>query len=206
MEGCERQVDCAEGTASRARTGAGTPAKGWWAAICAMIALVFGLLTVGFFATYDVDQNKQPSDEELTIDFFSHEAIFDELVQILAMDRPTLAAKGATVVDLATMARLDTNAIRIGMYRGLLRQISVADLRYFTESGKLILVPDGQKNPERPPKSYLYLPHGRPQSLVPYYGSDWRAPGMYILIGDRPLKGAWFIHHDMTIEVAVPPY
>lgn len=201
-----RQADYAEATTARKRTGARTPDKGWRTAICTAIALVLGVLTLGLFATHDVNQESQPSDQELTTSFFSHEEKFDELLQMLARDRPRLAAKGALAVDLATTARLDANGIRFGMYRGLLQQISVGDLRYFPGSGKLVLVPNGRRSLEPPSKSYLYLPHGQPQSLVPHYGYDWRGPGMYILTGDRPLKGGWYIHHDVTIEVAVPPY
>ncbi len=206
VEKYERRADYAEATATRKRTGAGTPDKGWWTAICTLIALLLGALTLGAFATRDVDQNSQPSDQELTTSFFSHQAKFDELVQMLATDRSSLAAKGTAAVDLATMARLDANGIRFGMYKGLLQQISVSDLRYFPGSGKLILVPDARKSLQPASKSYLYLPQGRPESLVPYYGYGWRGPGMYILTGDRPLKGGWYIHHDMTIEVVIPPY
>lgn len=202
----ERRAGYTEATTTRERTAAGTPDKGWWTAICTMTALVLGVFTLGAFATRDVNQNGQPSDRQLTTSFFSHRAKFDELVQMLATDRSSLAAKGAAAVDLATMTRLDANGIRFGMYRGLLQQISVGDLRYFPGSGKLILVPDGRKSLQPPSKSYLYLPHGRPESLVPYYGYDWRGPAMYILTDDRPLKGGWYIHHDMTIEVAIPPY
>lgn len=180
--------------------------KGSWVAVCIAIALMLGLLTLAVFATYDVNQESQPSDEALTANFFSHEARFDELVQMLAADHPSPTAAGAAGIDLATVAGLDEDAARLRMYRGLLRQISVADLRYFPDSGKLVLVPDGQKNLERPSKSYLYLPHAQPQSLVQFHGYDWRVPGIYIRTGDRPLKGSWFIHHDMTMEVAVAPY
>lgn len=201
----ERQTNHAAGATPRARTGARTRDKEWRAAICAMMVLVLGLLTLGAFATHDVVQKSQPNDEELTTRFFSHVAIFDELVQMLATDRPSLAAKGAAAIDLATMGRFQ-DAARLGKYRGLLRRISVEDLRYFPASGKLLLVPDGQKNPEHPSESYLYLPFAHTQSLGSHYSYDWRAPGINILTGDRPLKGAWFVHHDTTIEVAVSPY
>jgi hypothetical protein len=127
-------------------------------------------------------------------------------VQMLAADHSSLAAQGATAIDLATLAGPETNRVRFGMYRGLLQQISVSDLRYFPDSGKLILVPGGQENPQRPSKSYLYLPHGQPRPLVQHHGYDWHGPGVYILSGDRPLKGFWFIHQDMTIKVAISPY
>ena len=28
----------------------------------------------------------------------------------------------------------------------------------------------------------------------------------YLITGDRPIKGRWFIHHDMTVAVAFAPY
>lgn len=175
-------------------------------ALCAAIALVLGPSTLAVFAAYDVNEENHPSDQELTTNFFSHEARFDELVKMLAADRRSLAAKGAASVDLATVEGLDKGAAPFRMYRALLRQISVADLRYSPDSGELALVPDGQESLDRPRKSYLYLPHAHPQSLIQHHGYNWREPGMSIVTGDRPLKGFWYIHHETTIEVAVSPY
>ncbi|MGB6486060.1 MAG: hypothetical protein WBE91_04180 [Steroidobacteraceae bacterium] len=204
VEGHERRADCAEGATPRARKSAGVTHKGLWAAIG--IALLFSLFTLSVFGTYDVNQRSQPDDEELTTDFFAHEAAFDELVRMLSTDYPSLAAKGAGAIDLATIARLDTNSVRFGIYRHLLQQISVADLRYFPGSGKLILLPDGQENLEEPSESYVYLSHAQPQAFVQHHGYYWRGPGVDILTGDLPLRAGWFIRHDMTIEVAVTPY
>lgn len=182
------------------------PDTGSWLAVCAVIALVLGLFLLAVSATYEVNRKNEPSDEALTTNFLSHEARFDELVRMLASDQLSAAAIEATGIDRATGARLDENPARVTVYSGLLRQISVVDFRYFPDSGRLILVPDGQDNLEGPSKFYLYLPHGQPQPLVPYYGSDWRTPGIYILTGDRQLRGSWFIHHEKTMQVAVPPY
>ena len=176
----------------------------WAAAFYA--TLVFGLLTISVFGAYDINQRSQPGDEELMSDFFAHEATFDELVRMLSSDSASLAAKGPAGVDLATMTKLDANSLRVGMYRRLLRQISVADLRYFPDSGNIILVPEGQENLQRPSRSYVYLPHAQPQSFVQHHGYYWRGPGLNILTGDLPLRAGWFIRHDMTIEVAVTPY
>jgi hypothetical protein len=206
MESHERRADCAEHISSRARRRGGMRDKGSWAAECAVFALVVGLYTLAVFATYDVNRENEPGDEALTTNLLSHQAGFDELVQMLETDHLSVSAKGASGIDLATVARLDKDPERFRMYRGLLRQISVADLRYFPDSRKLILIPDGQDNPDRQSKFYLYLPHGQAQPLVSYHGSDWRMPGMYLRTGDRRLKGNWFIHHEMTLEVAVPPY
>ena len=182
------------------------PEKVSWVTLCTLIALVLGPSTLAVFATYDVNRENQPSDEQLAIHFFSHEAGFDELVHMLAADHLSLAANRATGIDLAAVARLDKDTARLWTYRGLLRQISVADFRYFPDSGKLALVPDGQENPQRPSKSYLYLPRAQPQSLVQHHGHSWREPGIFILTGDHPLKGRWFIHHETTIRVAVTSY
>jgi hypothetical protein len=182
------------------------PDRGSWVTVCAVIALVLGLSLLAAFATYGVNGKNEPSDEALTTNFLSHEARFDELARMLASDHLSAAAKGATGIDLAAVARLDENPARVTLYSGLLRQISVVDFRYFPDSGRLILMPDGQDSLKGPSKFYLYLPHGRPQPLLPYYGADWRVPGIYILTGDRRLGGSWFIHHEMTMEVAVPPY
>jgi hypothetical protein len=167
---------------------------------------VLGVPTLAVYDTHDIDQGNRPSDAELTANFFSHQQKFDELVQMLAEDQPGPAAQGATAIDLATMASLETSRVRFETYRRLLQQISVSDLRYFPDSGKLVLVPDGRENPGRLSKSYLYRPHGQAQSPVQHHEYDWHQPGVYILTSDRPLKGFWFIHHDAMIEVAVSPY
>lgn len=178
----------------------------WLWAAAFYVALVLGLLTVGVFGTYGINQRSQPGDEQLMSDFFAHEATFDELVRMLSSDAASLGAKGPADVDLTTITKLDAKPLRVGMYRRLLQQISVADLHYFPESGKIILVPDGQENLEQPSKSYVYLPHAQPQPFVQHHGYYWRGPGVDILTGDLPLKAGWFIRHDMTIEVAVTPY
>lgn len=190
----------------RPRKRAGVPGMPSWAAACTVIALVLGLSTLAVLSSYDVNRGNLPSDVKLTANFFSHETAFDELVLMLASDHFSLAAKGPTRIDMEALGRLDTSAVRSMMYRGLLRQISVEDLRYFPYSGKLVLVPDGQENLDRPSKTYLYLPHAQPQSFIRHHGYSWRGPGVYILTSDHPLKGSWFIHHDMTMEVAVAPY
>jgi hypothetical protein len=155
---------------------------GLWAAI--YVALVLGILSFGVLGTYDVNQRDRRSDEELTAEFFAHEAVFDELVKVLA------AGPGGNAE----------------IYKRLLRQISVADARYFPDSGKLILVPDGQENLEPPSRFYVYLPHGQPQSFLQNHGYYWRGPGVDIVTRDLPLKAGWYIRHDTTIEVAVTPY
>lgn len=185
--------------------------KASWVAACTVLPLVLGLCALAVFATYDGYRENAPSDEALATNWLSHEAGFDELVQMLRTSHLSVAAKGAAGIDLAAVAGLDKDPARFRIYRGLLRQISVVDLRYFPDSGKLILIPDGQNNDglnnlDRQSKCYLYLPHGQPQALASYPGSDWRMPGMYMRTGDRRLKGNWFIHHEMTLVVAVPPY
>lgn len=179
------------------------PGSGSWTVLCGVIALAFGLLTL---CAFDANRGNQPTDEKLETNFLSHESEFDALVQMLAADHPSLTAKGASAVDLRTMAGLDTSGVRLEMYRRLLEQISVADLRYFPGSGKIILVPNGQENPERLSKFYLYLPHALPQSFAQHHGYYWRGPRVDILTGDRRLRGSWFIRHEMTVEVAVTPY
>jgi hypothetical protein len=170
------------------------------------MALVVGLVTLSIFGGYEVSQVSRPGDEALTTNFFAHEAAFDDLVHMLAVDYPSPVAKGGPAIDLATMDGLETKSERSATYRRLLRQISVADLRYFPASGKLVLVPNGQENLERPSNSYVYLPHGQPRSFVRRHTYYWRGPGMDMITGDRRLEGFWFIRHEMTVEVAVTPY
>lgn len=206
MESHERRADCAEHISARARRRRDSRENGSRVAGCTLFALVLGLYSLAAFAAYDVNRENEPGDEALTTNLLSHEAAFDELQHMLETSQLSVAAKGASGIDLAAVARLDKDPARFRMYRDVLRQISVADLRYFPDSGKLILIPDGQDNPDIQSKVYLYLPHGQPQPFVSYHGSDWRLPGMYIRTGDRRLKGNWFIHHEMTLEAAVPPY
>ncbi len=204
VESHATRADRVNRTTPRVRQSIGKPHNGPWAAIS--IALMLGLPTLGIFATHDANRGNQISDAELTTDFFAHEAAFDELVRMLSTDYPSLAAKGAAAIDLATIAGQDKNPARLGTYRRLLRQISVADFRYFPDSGKLILVPDGLQDLERPSESFLYLPHGQPQSFVRHHEYYWRGPGVDTLTRDRRLKDSWLIRHEITLEVAASPY
>ena len=183
---------------------AAMPDGGWWAAI--WLVLMFGLLALGVLEAHHVNQENRLGDEALTANFFAHEAAFDELVQLLSAERRSLRGKGTTTIDLTAMAGLDPNAAHVETYRRLMQQISVADLRYFPGSGKLVLVPDGEQKLERPSESYVYLPHGRPQSFVQHHGYYLHGPGVDILTGDRQLKRSWFIRHEITIAVAVTPH
>jgi hypothetical protein len=168
--------------------------------------LLLGSSTLAVLGTHEVDLRNRPSDEELAANFLSHETAFNELVQMLDADRRTLADEGDTPIDFAALSRPDADTARAETYSRLLRQISVADLRYFPDSGKLILLPDRQANLQRPSKSYLYLPHAQPQPVVRHHGYYWRGPGAYVVTGDRPLEGSWFIHYDTMIQVAFSPY
>jgi hypothetical protein len=180
---------------------------GWAKAITSnCIALMFCLVAFGVFRAYDVSQESLPGDAELAANFFAHEAAFDELEQMLSADRRSLGGKGNAEIDLATIAGLDASAVRLGMYRRLLQEISVADLHYFPDSGKLILVPDGEENPERLSVSYVYLPDAQPRSFVRHHGSYLHGPGEDIVTRDRRLKSSWFLRHEVTIQVAVTPY
>jgi hypothetical protein len=157
-----------------------------WSWTATFIALMFGPLLLVLFEAYDVNQADRPSDAELTANFLAHEAAFDRLVQMLSTDRGSVAGKGA--------------------YRRLLQQISVADLHYFADSGKIILVPDGEENRERPSESYVYLPNAQPDSFIQHHGYYMHAPGVDTVTRDSRLKGSWFIRHEITMEVAVTPY
>jgi len=206
LESRERRAGYAGVAGSRARTGTAASDKRSWAAIWALVALLLGSATLAVLATYEVDLSNWPSDEELTANFFSHETTFNELAQMLERDRRTLAPEGETPIDFATLSRLGASAARVQTYSGLLRRISVVDLRYFPDSGKLLLLPDRRANAQRPSRSYLHLPHAQPQPLVGHHGYTLRGPGVYVVTGDRPLKGSWFIHYDTMIQVAFSPY
>ncbi|HUA23517.1 MAG TPA: hypothetical protein VMA54_05340 [Steroidobacteraceae bacterium] len=151
-----------------------------------LIALMFGPLVLVLFYAYEVDRAARPSDAELTANFLAHESTLDRLAQMLSADGRSPAGK-------------DT-------YRRLLRQISVADLHYFPDSGTLILVPDGEENRERPSESYVYLPNAQPESFIQHHGYYLHGPGVDIITRDSRLKGSWFIRHELTMQVAVTPY
>jgi hypothetical protein len=156
------------------------------AATATFIALMFGPLFLVLFDAYEVNQPNHLSDAELTANFLAHEAAFDRLEQLVSTGRRSSAGEG--------------------VYRPLLRQISVVDLQYFPDSGTLVLVPDGEQNQARPSESYVYLPNARPESFVRHHGYYLHGPGADIVTRDSRLKGSWFIRHELTMAVAVTPY
>lgn len=202
----EQRTDCVEGVTRPGRKRAGASGKRSWMLVSAVVALVLGCYAFFILASRDAHRENRSSDEALTTDFFSHEAKFGELVQMLATDHPSPAAGRATGIGLATVAGADKSGARLRMYEALLRQISVVGIRYFPDSGKLVLVPDGQQSLEQPSRTYVYMPRARTQPWARHYGYSWHGPGVYTLTADRPLAGSWFIHHDTTIEVAISPY
>jgi hypothetical protein len=178
-----------------------------WVVVLVLITLFLAPAALTTVATYTVNQRNQPSDEELTTNLLSHEAKFDELVEMLDSDCRSLPPGAGESIDLAGLSAVVTSAARMAIYEGLLRQISVADLRYFPGSGKLILLPAAaQTNIEGSSKSYAYMVGGQPQPVVALHGYNWRGPGVYFLTGDRWVKGFWFIHYDTMITVAFSPY
>jgi hypothetical protein len=176
-------------------------------AVLVLIALFLVPLALTLVAAYSVNRRNRPSDEELTANFLSHEAKFDELVDMLDSERQSLPLGRGESIDLAGLSAVLASAARTDAYKVLLRQISVADLRYFPGSGKLILLPAaGQTNIEGSSRSYVYMMSGRPQSVVVHHGHYWRAPGVHFVTGDRRVKGPWFIHHDTMIVLGFSPY
>jgi len=54
---------------------------------------------------------------------------------------------------------------------------------------------------------YLYLGDGEAEPLHARHSSGgWRGPGVYLVTGDRHIKGRWYIHHSQTMVVAFAPY
>jgi hypothetical protein len=158
-------------------------------------------------ATHAINQRNQPSDEELSENLLAHETKFNELVEMLDSDCRSLPPAAGESIDLAGLSAVVTSAARKDMYKRLLRQISVADLRYFPGSGRLILLPAAaQTNIQGSSKSYVYMAGGQPQPVVAHHGYNWRGPGLHFLTGDRRVEGFWFIHYDTTITLAFSPY
>jgi hypothetical protein len=178
-----------------------------WVAVLVLIALFLVALALTLVAGYSVNRRNQPSDEELTANFLSHESKFDELVEMLDSDRRSLRLGARESIDLAELSAVLVSAARRDAYKGLLQQISVADLRYFPGSGKVILLPAaGQTNIEGSSKSYVYMMGGQPQPVIAHHGYYYRGPGVYFVTGDRQIKGPWFIHYDTMIALAFSPY
>jgi hypothetical protein len=178
-----------------------------WLAVCMLIGLVLASLLLPLLAAYTVDQQNQPGDGELVNNFLSHQAAFEELVEMLGFDCRALRRERRDVKNLEMLSRVVDSTGRMDIYRDLLQRISVADLRYFPNSGKLILLPiAAHRTAKGSSKSYEYLPEGRPDRFVQRHGYYWRGPGVYFLTDDRRIKGDWYIHHDMMITVSFSPY
>ena len=184
----------------------GSPDRSW-IAIAMLLALFAGPLALTLLAADSVDLRNRPSDAELIANYESHAAQFAELIAMLDSDRHSLTSVEAGSIDLAGLSTVLPATERRELYRDLLRQIRVADLRFFPASGKLVLLPATTRtNAVRSSKSYVYLMSGYPQPVSGQHGHYWRGPGMYFVTGDRRIQGPWFIHYDTMLALAVSPY
>jgi hypothetical protein len=178
-----------------------------WVAVLLLMTLFLAPAVFTIVANHTISQRNQPSDAELIENLLAHETKFDELVQMLDSDSRSWPPGAGESIDLAGLSTVVTSAARMDIYKRLLRQISVADLRYFPGSGKLILRPATVPTDiAGSSKSYAYVVSGQPQPVVAHHGYNWRGPGLYFLTGDRRVKGFWFIHYDTMITLAFSPY
>jgi hypothetical protein len=176
-------------------------------AVLVLIALCLAPAALTVVATYTNNQTDQPSDAELMENLLAHETKFEELVQMIHSDCRSFPPGTGESIGFAGLSAVVSSAARMEIYKRLLRQTSVADLRYFPGSGKLILLPAAaQTNIEGSSKSHAYMLGGQPQPVVAHHGYNWRGPGVYVLTGDRWVKGFWFIHYDTRITVEFSPY
>lgn len=180
------------------------PRNAVWTAI--WLGLLIALLALGVRVTLDITQGSPPSDEQLRANYQAHQAAFDDLARQLAQEYPGHAARRRGAIDLSTIVEVNATTTRPGLYERLLQAIAVTDLRYFPDSGKLILVPVAEENSDRPSKSYVHLPHAQPQAFSEHHTYNWRGPGVDIVTGDLPLTADWYIRHDKTVELAFSPY
>jgi hypothetical protein len=76
-----------------------------------------------------------------------------------------------------------------------------------TGSGNVV-IPVGEpgESPAAATKFYVYLREGQPEPLENRHRGGWRGPGVYVVTGDRHIKGHWYIHHNRTVVVAFAPY
>lgn len=178
-----------------------------WPAIGVLIVLLLIPMALAAVANYMSGGRSRPGDEELTANFLSHEAQFDEVAEMLTSDGRSLRLRSGNAVDLKSLSVLLPRASRMQAYRRLLQQISAADFRYFPGTGKVILLLEpGAKGTWGSSKSYLRLPHGEPQPVVQRSGYYWHGPGLTFLTGDRRIKGDWFVHYDVAISLGFSPY
>ena len=173
-------------------------------------AWVLGMVLVGspilaIWPTWTINNKNRVTEEEIAANFYANEARFAELIDMLTFDDSRLD-QSAGSLDLSALLR-ELPDERAKAYGRILGQIAVADMRYFSRSGKLILLPSGgPRDTNGAATWYLYLPSGQPEPIAEYHGYSWRGPGMYFLTGDRPLASRWFIHHNAMVEVAFAPY
>ena len=198
--GIQREVTADQPARQRA------PDRSFWAKVFVLsVLLVVPVASVVLMAQTANGINR-PSDEELIAVFLSHEADFQKLTQMLEADHRRLAL-GGEAVELTDLATAGASVTRIGSYESLLRKIDVKNFSYFPLSGNIILsvseTSDGRPGCS---KSYRYLPRDEPQRLVAHRGYELRGPGLYLLTGDRRIKGQWFVHHDTTLAIGFSPY
>ena len=183
-----------------------TPDRLSWTAAFVLSVLLIVPVALVVLVAHTANRISDPSDEELIATFLSHEADFQELAQMLDSERGRLSLAGEAV-ELTDLGTAGASATRIVNYENLLRKIDVKNFRYLPRSGDIIL-PVSETSDSRPgcSKSYRYLPRDEPQRLVYHRGYGWRGPGIYILTGDRRIKGHWFVHHDTTLGIGFSPY
>jgi hypothetical protein len=176
-------------------------------AVVVLMALLLAPVTLVFLAFHAVNEGNQPSDAQLLENLRTHQAKFDELVRMLDSDCRSVCSAAAGPIELPGLFAMVDSDARSEIYERLLQQISVTDLRYFPDSGNLILRPAGAPtSTEQSSKSYAYLVGSRPEPVVAHHGYNWRGPAIYYLTGDRPITGSWFIHYDTTVALAFSPY
>lgn len=207
-ETCDRGASSARIRVSDGPVGTRTASrKGSWLAACALIVSILVPIASAVVANYVSSERNGPSDAELTANFLSHEVQFNEVEEMLTSDRRTLRLGSDKVIDLKSLTALLPRAERMGAYRSLLRQISVADLRYFPGSGEaILLLKPGERDTWGSSESYVYLPHDEPRPVVQHRSYYWRGPGLTFVTEDRRIRGHWFVHYNAAISLGFSPY
>ena len=76
-----------------------------------------------------------------------------------------------------------------------------------TRSGNVVIpVGAAGESPAAATRFYVYLREGQPEPLGNRPSGSWRGPGVYVVTGDRHIKGQWYIRHNRTVVVAFAPY
>jgi hypothetical protein len=145
----------------------------------------------------------QPADEEIAARFFAHEADFQRLIAMLRSDGRRL--RGAR--DPLSLGDLVADGANGDSYRLLLATVGATDLRYFPESGRIMVrIAASDVGFTGMSKFYLYTGDAGSKPSFPTRRYSLRAPGVAPTNGDFHIQGGWFVHREGAVVASSAPY